>query len=160
MIIRSPQFLVRNASPVGYDVVVSHPIRRTGQHWGKFSWRHDGTLIENPRGSLPGRERPVVAAGQILVLGIGILYDSYMTEMAVSKAREHLADVIASAQRTGEPVYLTRRGHAVAVVLDPVVFEKLLDDAEDALDRAELALARDDDDFIPWEQVKADLGLT
>jgi prevent-host-death family protein len=82
-----------------------------------------------------------------------------MMEMAVSEAREHLADVIDSAQRTGEPVYLTRRGRAVAVVVDPVVFEKLLDDAEDALDRAELALARDEDDDIPWEQVKADLGL-
>ena len=89
-----------------------------------------------------------------------ILYDSYMIEMAVSEAREHLADVIDSAQRTGEPVYLTRRGRAVAVVVDPVVFEKLLDDAEDALDRAELALARDEDDYIPWEQVKADLGLS
>ena len=89
-----------------------------------------------------------------------ILYDSYMMEMAVSEAREHLAEVIDSAQRTGEPVYLTRRGRAVAVVVDPVVFEKLLDDAEDALDRAELALARDEDDYIPWEQVKADLGLS
>ena len=89
-----------------------------------------------------------------------MLYDSYMTEMAVSEAREHLADVIDSAQRTGEPVYLTRRGRAVAVVVDPVVFEKLLDDAEDALDRAELALARNEDDSIPWEQVKADLGLS
>lgn len=89
-----------------------------------------------------------------------VLYDSYMTEMAVSEAREHLAEVINSAQRTGEPVYLTRRGRAVAVVVDPAVFEKLLDDAEDALDRAELAIARDEDDFIPWEQVKADLGLS
>ena len=89
-----------------------------------------------------------------------ILYDSYMMEMAVSEAREHLADVIDSAQRTGEPVYLTRRGRAVAVVVDPVVFEKLLDDAEDALDRAELALARNEDDYIPWEQAKADLGLS
>ena len=89
-----------------------------------------------------------------------MLYDSYMTEMAVSEAREHLAEVIANAQRTGEPVYLTRRGRAVAVVVDPAVFEKLLEDAEDALDRAELAIARDEDDYIPWEQVKADLGLT
>lgn len=80
--------------------------------------------------------------------------------MAVSEAREHLAEVIESAQRSGEPVYLTRRGRAVAVVVDPVVFEKLLADAEEALDRAELALARDDDDYIPWDQVKADLGLT
>lgn len=87
------------------------------------------------------------------------MYDSYMTEIAVSEAREHLAEVIDSAQRTGEPVYLTRRGRAVAVVVDPALFEKLVTDAEDALDRAELALAREDDDYIPWEQVKADLGL-
>ncbi len=82
-----------------------------------------------------------------------------MTEMPVSKAREHLAEVIDSASRTGEPVYLTRRGRAVAVVVDPEAFEKLLDDAEDALDRVELAISRDEDDYIPWEQVKADLGL-
>lgn len=80
--------------------------------------------------------------------------------MAVSQARENLADVIESAQRTGEPIYLTRRGRAVAVVVDPDVFAKLLDDAEDALDRAELALAREEADYIPWEQVKADLGLS
>jgi len=88
-----------------------------------------------------------------------VLYDSYMTEMAVSEARDHLAEVIDSAHRTGEPVYLTRRGRPVAVVVDPVVFDKLLEDAEDAVDRAELALARDEDDYIPWEQVKVDLGL-
>ena len=93
-------------------------------------------------------------------LHLDILYNSYMTEMAVSEAREHLAEVIASAQRTGEPVYLTRRGRAVAVVVDPVVFEKLREDAENALDRAELTLARHEDSYIPWEQVKADLGLS
>jgi prevent-host-death family protein len=86
-------------------------------------------------------------------------YDSYMTEMAVSEAREQLAAVIESATRTGEPVYLTRRGRPVAVVVDPAVFERLLDDAEDALDRAELALAREQEDYVPWEQVKAELGL-
>jgi len=83
-----------------------------------------------------------------------------MTEIAVSQARENLAEVIDSARRTGEPVYLTRRGRAVAVVVDPDVFNKLIDDAEDAIDHAELALARDEDDYIPWEQVKADLGLS
>lgn len=89
-----------------------------------------------------------------------MLDDSYMTGMAVSEARQHLAEVIDSSQRTGEPVYLTRRGRAVAVVVDPAVFEKLVGDAEDALDRAELAMARVEDDFIPWEQVKVDLGLS
>lgn len=87
------------------------------------------------------------------------LYDSYMTEMTVSDAREHLADVIASASRSGDPVYLTRRGKPVAVVVDPGVYEALLSDAEDALDRAALALAREEDDYVPWDQVKAELGL-
>lgn len=60
--------------------------------------------------------------GRGLDVGLApILYDLYMTEMAVSAACEHLAEVI---------------------------------------DSAELALARDEDDYIPWEQVKADLGLT
>ena len=87
------------------------------------------------------------------------MYDSYMSEMAVSEAREHLADVISSVSRSGEPIYLTRRGKAVAVVVDPAVFERLLSDAEDALDRAELVIARDEDDYVPWDQVKAELGL-
>jgi prevent-host-death family protein len=87
------------------------------------------------------------------------LSDSYMSEMAVSQAREHLARVIDDATRTGEPVYLTRRGRPVAVVVDPTVFERLLADAEDALDRAELSLAREEADFVPWEEVKTDLGL-
>ncbi|MFM8350053.1 MAG: type II toxin-antitoxin system prevent-host-death family antitoxin [Actinomycetales bacterium] len=82
-----------------------------------------------------------------------------MTEMAVSEAREQLAHVIDSVSRTGEPVYLTRRGKAVAVVVDPAVFERLLSDAEDALDRADLTIAREEDDYVPWDQVKAELGL-
>ena len=89
-----------------------------------------------------------------------MLYDSYITEIPVSQARENLAEVIESARRTGEPVYLTRRGRAVAVVVDPGVFNKLIDDAEDALDHVALALAREEGDYIPWEQVKADLGLS
>ena len=81
-----------------------------------------------------------------------------MSEMPVSAAREHLAEVIASTSRSGEPVYLTEHGRPVAVVVDPAAFERLCQGAEDALDRAELAIVRADDDFIPWAQVKAELG--
>ena len=88
------------------------------------------------------------------------MYDSYMTEMAVSEAREHLAELIEDTRRNREPVYVTRRGRRVAVILDPDTYEQLLDDAEDALDRAELHAARADDDYVPWDEVKADLGLT
>jgi len=82
-----------------------------------------------------------------------------MTEMAVSAVREHLAELIEAAGRSGEPVYVTRRGRRVAVILDSEVFERLLEDAEDAIDRAELHVAREDDDYVPWDEGKADLGL-
>ncbi len=82
-----------------------------------------------------------------------------MTEMAVSAARENLAELIEGTRRSGEPVYVTRRGRPVAVILDPDAYEQLLEDAEDAVDRAELHAARAEDDYVPWEEVKADLGL-
>lgn len=87
------------------------------------------------------------------------MYDSYMNDVAVSEAREHLADLIDTARRTGEPILVTRRGRPVAIVVDPVVYQHLLDSAEDAVDRAELQAARAEDDYVPWDEVKADLGL-
>ncbi|MFZ5872120.1 MAG: type II toxin-antitoxin system Phd/YefM family antitoxin [Actinomycetota bacterium] len=83
-----------------------------------------------------------------------------MTEMAVSEARDHLAALIDATRRSGEPVYVTRRGRRVAVILDPDAYERLVEEAEEAEDRAELRAAREDNDFIPWEDVKKDLGLT
>lgn len=82
-----------------------------------------------------------------------------MNEVAVSGAREHLSELIDDVRRTGEAIYVTKRGRPVAVILDPEVYEKLLAEADEAMDRAALELARAEDDFIPWEQAKADLGL-
>lgn len=82
-----------------------------------------------------------------------------MTEMPVSEVREHLAELIEATGRSGDPVYVTRRGRRVAVILDSAAYERLLEDAENALDRADLHAAREADDYVPWEQVKADLGL-
>lgn len=82
-----------------------------------------------------------------------------MTEMAVSDARDHFAELIESTRRSGEPIYVTRRGRRVAVILDPEEYERILDDAEDAVDRADLHAARAEDDYVPWEEVKAELGL-
>jgi len=59
-----------------------------------------------------------------------------------------------------EPVSLTRRGGGVAVLVAPDVYQRLSQDAEDAIDRAAVVLSAEDDDFIPWDEVKADLGLT
>lgn len=87
-----------------------------------------------------------------------LMYNSYMSELAVSEARNRLAEAIELA-RSGEPVYVTRRGRRVAVLVDAAAYDALVEAAEDALDRAELAAARVEDDYVPWEEVKADLGL-
>jgi len=82
-----------------------------------------------------------------------------MTEVAVSEARDHLAGVIDQARRSGEPVYVTRRGTRIAVILDADAYERVIELAEDAVDRKELQAARDEDDYVPWKEVKVDLGL-
>lgn len=87
------------------------------------------------------------------------LYDSYMSDVAVSEARSRLAEIIDEARRSREPVYVTRRGRRVAVILDADLYDQVIEEAEDALDRRELEAAREEDDYVPWDEVKVDLGL-
>jgi len=87
------------------------------------------------------------------------LHDSHMGDVAVSDARGRLAEIIDEARRSREPVYVTRRGRRVAVIVDADLYDQLIEEAEDALDRRELVAARDEDDYVPWDEVKADLGL-
>lgn len=82
-----------------------------------------------------------------------------MNEVAVSEARNRLAEVIEEARRSGEPVSVTRRGRRVAVIVDSDAFDRLVDRADDLEDRRELDRARTDDDYVPWDEVKAALGL-
>lgn len=56
-------------------------------------------------------------------------------------------------------MYVTRRGRRVAVIVDASDYVALVEAAEDAVDRVELEAARTEDDFVPWEEVKNDLGL-
>ena len=87
------------------------------------------------------------------------MYDSYMTELPVSEARIRLAEVIEKARRSGEPIFVTRRGRRVAVIMDPDAFDRLVDIAEEVDDCRELAEVLAEDDFVPWDEVKAALGL-
>ncbi len=82
-----------------------------------------------------------------------------MNEVAVSEARSRLAEVIEETRRSGVPVSVTRRGQRVAVIIDSAVFDRLVDAADDVEDRSELDAARHDDDYVPWNEVKAMLGL-
>lgn len=77
----------------------------------------------------------------------------------MSEARNRLAEVIEETRRSGKPISVTRRGRRVAVILDSDAFDRLVDIADDAADRRELEAARIADDYVPWDEVKAALGL-
>jgi antitoxin Phd len=83
-----------------------------------------------------------------------------MSDLSVSEARGRLADVIDEARREHEPVYLRRRGKRVAAVIDAEDLDRLTALAEDAIDIAEARTALEEEgESIPWEEVKAELGL-
>ena len=86
------------------------------------------------------------------------MYDSYMTEVAVTQARDRLAEVIEETRRSGEPTWVTQDGLRIAVILDLAVFDRLVDLAEDAMDRRELDEVRAGGDYLPWNEVKVALG--
>ena len=91
-------------------------------------------------------------------------YGGAMSDITVSEARARLADVVDAARVAHQPVYLTRRGQRVAAVIDADQLDRLVAAAEDLADLQAAAAARaemeDGQPAIPWEQVKADLGLT
>ncbi|MDA8357593.1 MAG: type II toxin-antitoxin system Phd/YefM family antitoxin [Actinomycetota bacterium] len=80
-----------------------------------------------------------------------------MATMAVSEAREKLAEAVETAR--SEPVVLERYGRPVAVLVSPERYEQMLealDDAEDT-DAFDAAMAEEGPN-VRWDQVKADLG--
>ena len=82
-----------------------------------------------------------------------------VSEMTSSDAREHFAEALATANR--EPVFITRHGKRVAALVTTEFYERAVEALEDAEDIAAAHAALDEDgDSIPWETVKADLGLT
>lgn len=86
------------------------------------------------------------------------------TVFAVSQARQQLAVIIDRARAEHAPVYLARRGRRVAAVIDADDLDEILRLAEDMSDIRAAETARDEMRAtgatpIPWEQVKADLGL-
>ena len=56
-----------------------------------------------------------------------VLHDSYTSEMTVSAARDDYAGAIERARRSGEPVYVTRRGHRLAVIVDADAYDALVE---------------------------------
>ncbi len=84
--------------------------------------------------------------------------------LTISEARRNLAKVIDDARSTHEPVYVSRRGKRVVAVVDADDLDHLQALAEDMADILAAEQARDEmrrtgEAPIPWDEVKADLGL-
>jgi len=81
-----------------------------------------------------------------------------MIEFPIAQARADFQGVITKAKK--RPVCITKHGKPDIVMIDPSLYEEMLNDLEeleDILDaREEL---KHQEDFIPWEKVKKELGL-
>ena len=86
-----------------------------------------------------------------------LLYNLCMATMAISEARERLAEAVETAHT--EAVVLERYGQPAAVLISPERYEELMEALEDFEDvEAFDASMAEEGPSIPWEQVKADLG--
>ena len=84
---------------------------------------------------------------------------------SVTDARNQLATIIDTARSAHQPIFITRRGQRVAAVIDADDLGRIMELAEDMADiraaeasRAEMQATGEAP--IPWELVKADLGLS
>lgn len=84
--------------------------------------------------------------------------------LSISDARTRLAETVDRARAEHRPVYVTRRGRRVAAVIDADDLDQLLALAEDmadirAAEEARAEMRATGEVPIPWDEVKADLGL-
>lgn len=93
------------------------------------------------------------------------LYYMYMSKtIAMAELRQHLAEVVDRVRADHQRVYVARRGRPLAVLLSAEDFDHILELAEDmediqAAEAARAEMRKTGEAPIPWEQVKADLGL-
>jgi prevent-host-death family protein len=104
----------------------------------------------------------------LLVQKIPFVYNGRMSLdelLSVSEARRQLASIVDRARAEHAPVYLARRGRRVAAVIDADDLDEIIELAEEmsdirAAEEARAEMRATGQTPIPWEQVKADLGLT
>jgi prevent-host-death family protein len=82
----------------------------------------------------------------------------------VSDARSQLGSIVSRAKSNHEPVYLSRHGHRVAAIIDADDLDRLIELSGDMADIRAAEAAREEmratkSEPIPWDEVKADLGL-
>lgn len=87
-----------------------------------------------------------------------------MADMTVTEARKRFSEVVDDARMGDGPVFLTRHGRRVVAVINADDFQNLVDAAEELADVRAAAASRQEmvetgESPIPWDEVKADLGL-
>ncbi|HKC74901.1 MAG TPA: type II toxin-antitoxin system prevent-host-death family antitoxin [Chloroflexota bacterium] len=87
-----------------------------------------------------------------------------MADMAVSATQDEFATILNRVVDGKERIVLHRDGKPVAAVIpveDLKLLERLIEEEEDRIDlaRAERVLSDPNQEWIPWEQVKAEEGL-
>ena len=92
------------------------------------------------------------------------MYMCIIEPLTITEARKRLAEIVDHAHTEHEPVYVTRHGRRVAAVIDADDLEGILELAEDMADIRAAEAARAEmketgEKPIPWDEVKADLGL-
>lgn len=88
-----------------------------------------------------------------------VSYTLIVSEMTATDAREHFSDALATASR--EPVFITRHGKRIAALVTVDFYDRAVEALEDAEDIAAAHAALEEDgESVPWEVVKAELGLT
>ncbi|MCU1362370.1 MAG: hypothetical protein JWM55_198 [Acidimicrobiaceae bacterium] len=85
--------------------------------------------------------------------------------LSVSDTRQQLSSIIERVRSEHSPVYVTLRGRRVAAIIDADDLDRIIELAEDmadvrAAEEARAEMRATGATPIPWEQVKADLGLT
>lgn len=80
-----------------------------------------------------------------------------MTSISAAEARHQWSETIDAARRA--PVAITRHGRETVVLMDVKLAKRALAALEDTEDLAALEAARAEGVWIPWADVRAELGL-
>ncbi len=80
-----------------------------------------------------------------------------MDTISAAHARQHWSETIDSARNA--PVSITRNGRDAVVLMDATLAARALAVLEDAEDVTAVDQAQAEGGSVPWDDVKADLGL-
>lgn len=90
--------------------------------------------------------------------------EEHVADMALSAAPDEFATILNRVADGNERIVLHRDGKPVAAVIpveDLKLLERLIEEEEDRIDlaKAERVFSDPSQEWIPWEQVKAEEGL-